>query len=161
MEKHLVEFVSHKSLTLHTVARELSSPSAEVKFMNFLELTPSTKEKGSNSLNSKLVLKIHPGVGNCSGWRDMVPLWDWSWEDGAITQVAWVKICSTQRKLNVSLLGEKSAVYYTVYPNDLHTEGLFVCKNDPLLVQNVAKLWCSWRPGIHSFLKSNWIHNIL
>lgn len=66
-EKHLVEFLSHKSSTPCTVAGELSSPSAEVKFMNLLELTPSTKKKGSNSLNSKPILKICPEVRNCSG----------------------------------------------------------------------------------------------
>lgn len=42
-EKHLVEFLSHKSSTPHTVAGELSSPSAEVKFMNLLQLTQVPK----------------------------------------------------------------------------------------------------------------------
>lgn len=66
-EKHLVEFLSHKSLTSHAVAGELSTPSAEVKFMNLIELTSGTKEKESNSLNSKPSLKILPGAENHSG----------------------------------------------------------------------------------------------
>jgi hypothetical protein len=38
-EKHQVNVLCYKSSTPHTVARELSSPSAEVRFMNLLELT--------------------------------------------------------------------------------------------------------------------------
>lgn len=35
----MVEFLAHKFSTPHTVAGEVSSPLAEVKFMNRLELT--------------------------------------------------------------------------------------------------------------------------
>lgn len=69
--KNLVEFLSHKSSPPHMVDREVSSPSAEVKFMNFLQLTPGTKEKASISLDSRPSLKILPGAENCSGWGDV------------------------------------------------------------------------------------------
>lgn len=41
--------------------------------MNLLELTPSTKEKGSNSLNSKPVLKFALGLGIALGEGTQVP----------------------------------------------------------------------------------------
>lgn len=56
---------------------------------------------------------------------------------------------------------QKRAARDTVYPNDLHSEGLLVCTCSTLQIQNVAKSWCGARTGTHSSLKNNYIHNIL
>lgn len=72
-EKHLVEFLSHKSSTPHTVAGELSSPSAEVKFMNLLQLTQLPKRREVIHCIANPVSKFSLGLGIVLGEGTWVP----------------------------------------------------------------------------------------
>lgn len=72
-EKHLVEFLVHKFSSTHTVAGELSSPPAEVKFMNRLELTQVPERREVIRRIAYLVLKFSLGLEIVLGKGTWVP----------------------------------------------------------------------------------------